>query len=76
MTPARKAKRSGWGGPRPGSGRPPGWGGPPEKVRRHRVVVMLADAELAALERLAEKSEQPLGTMAYRIVARALRRSR
>ena len=59
------------GGPRKGSGRP---AGPPEQVRRNRVVVMLTDAELAKLSALAEERDLPLGTAAYEIVARSLAR--
>lgn len=55
-------------------GRPPGTGGPPESVRRNRVVVMLTDAELATLHRLAESRELPLGTVAYQLLVRSLRR--
>ena len=54
-------------------GRPPGSGGPPESVRRNRVVVMLTDAELATLRRLAESRELPLGTMLYQLVNRSVR---
>lgn len=57
-------------------GRPPGTGGPPEEVRRNRVVVMLRDAELAKLHRLAEARGQPLGTVAYELLSPALRRAR
>lgn len=52
-------------------GRPPG---PPEQVRRNRVAVMLTDAELAQLERLAADQAVPLGTALHRLVSRALRR--
>jgi len=55
-----------------GRGRPKGSGGPPEKVRRNRVVVMLTDSELTKLERLAKGL--PLGTVAYEFVARGLAR--
>lgn len=64
------------GGPRVGAGRPRGSGRPPEEVRRNRVVVMLRDAEMAKLERLAEARELPLGTMAYELLAPALRRAK
>ena len=66
-----KLKR-GPGGARPGAGRKPG---PPELVRRNRVVVMLTDAELAELERRAERNDAPLGAVAYKIVAASLARS-
>lgn len=47
---------------------------PPELVRRHRVVIMLRDDELAKLERLADSMDSPLGTAAYELVARVLKR--
>ena len=47
---------------------------PAEEVRRNRVVVMLTDAELAKLERIAEAKDFPLGTVAYQIVASSLSR--
>ena len=49
-------------------------GGPPESVRRNRVVVMLTDGEFATLRRWADERELPFGTVAYEAVARALRR--
>ena len=55
-------------------GRPKGSGGPPEKVRRNRIVVMLTDGELTKLERLAEAKGLPLGTVAYEFVGRGLAR--
>ena len=55
-------------------GRPKGSGGPPENVRRNRVVVTLTDAELAKLRKWAKDRDLPLGTVAYEIVERALRR--
>ncbi len=66
--------KTGRGGGRPRMGRPKGSGGPPEKVRRNRVVVMLTDVELAKLHRLAETKALPLGTVAYELVARGLAR--
>ncbi len=62
-------KRTGRGGPRPGSGRPRG---PAGAVRRNRVVIMLTDSELAKLHRVAEAKDLPLGTVAYQIVATSL----
>jgi hypothetical protein len=35
---------------------------------------MLSDAELAKLRKLAKEQDLPLGTVAYEIVARSLRR--
>jgi hypothetical protein len=70
-------KKFGWGGRRPGAGRPRGSGkGPSPGARVNRVVAMLSDDELAALEKVAKREGLPLGTMAYRIIARALKRSR
>jgi len=57
-------------------GRPKGSGGPPEKIRRNRVVVMLTDAELEKLHRWAEEKDLPFGSVAYEIVGRALARRR
>lgn len=48
--------------------------GPTERVRRNRVAVMLTDAELEQLERLAIRDGKPLGTVAYEVLARGLRR--
>jgi len=63
--------RSGRGGPRVGAGRP---AGPIEELRRNRIAFMVTDTELAKLERLADERRLPLGTVAYEIVERALRR--
>jgi hypothetical protein len=54
----------------PKMGRP---AGPPENVRRNRVVVFVTDAELAKLHRMTEDSGRPLGTVAYELLGRALR---
>ena len=62
-------KKGAWGGPRRGAGPKPGSGGPPELVRRNRVVVMLTDAELRKLRKLADEKDLPLGTAAYEFVA-------
>lgn len=64
------------GGARSKMGRPPGTGGPPEEIRRNRVVVMVRDAELAALHRLADARGLPLGTVAYELFSKALRRAK
>ena len=68
----RRAKK------KPGKpGRPKGSGAKPrEEVRRNRAVIMVTDRELAALKRLAKASGVPVGTKAYEIIAKALRRSR
>jgi len=67
-------RKTGRGGPRPGAGRPKGSGQAPEAVRRNRIAFMVTDAELAKLEALAKMRKLPLGTVAYEIVERALRR--
>ena len=64
-------KSTGRGGPRPGSGRPRGKA---SDVRKNRVVVMVTDAELGKLHRLAESSKLPMGTVAYQILSAALKR--
>ncbi len=68
------ARKKGRGGRRPGAGRPKGTGGPPELRRRNRVVVLLTDAELSALSDLARESEVRVGTLAYQLIQRALRK--
>lgn len=67
----KPTKPKGRGGARPGAGRP---AGPPELVRRNRIVVLLADAELDRLERIA--GERPLGTVAYELLSAAIKRRR
>ena len=67
MAPMRKGKR---GGPRKGAGRKPIG----DKVRRHRVVVLLNDLELMQLQELAERRDLPVGTAAYELVAGCLKR--
>ncbi len=68
---------SGWGGRRPGAGRPKGSGrGSSPQARINRVVVMLDSDEFKILNRIARKEKLPLGTAAYRIMARSLRRHR
>lgn len=64
-------KKMGWGGPRKGAGRRPG---PESEVRRNRVTITLTDAELEKLKRWAEERDLPTGTVAYEVVARALKR--
>jgi hypothetical protein len=71
-----KKKSSGWGGRRPGAGRPAGTGkGPSPGARINRVVAMLSNDELKALKRIAKQKKLPLGTAAYEIIARTLKRS-
>ena len=64
-------RKAAWGGSRVGAGRKPG---PRGLVRRHRVVVMLTDAELARLRRAARGEGVPLGALAYRVLAAWLNR--
>jgi hypothetical protein len=40
------------------------------------VTVLLSDAELSTLRKLAERRDLPVGTVAYEIVARSLKRQR
>lgn len=56
-----------------GAGRPRG---PEEELRRNRVVVMLTDSNLATLQRLSKARELPIGTVAYEILERGLRRAK
>jgi hypothetical protein len=68
-------KKMGWGGRRPGAGRPPGTGtGPSKDARINRVVAMLSNDELKKLKRYARQAKLPLGTAAYQIIAKSLRR--
>jgi hypothetical protein len=68
-------KQSSWGGRRRGAGRPPGTGtGPSKNARVNRVVAMLSNDELSILQAHAKRERLPLGTAAYQIIARALRR--
>lgn len=57
----------------PRMGRPPK---PAEEVRRNRLVVMITDAELAALRALAGKRGVPQSTLAHEVLARLLRRQK
>jgi len=71
-----KSAKSGWGGKRPGAGRPKGSGkGPSPGARINRVVAMLSNDELKALKKIARQKKLPLGTAAYQIIARALKRN-
>ncbi len=72
-----RKKQSRWGGRRKGAGRPPGTGtGPSKHARINRVVAMLSNDELKILQAHAKREKLPLGTAAYRIIARVLRRVR
>jgi hypothetical protein len=70
-----RKKTSQWGGRRKGAGRPRGTGtGPSKHARINRVVAMLSNEELKTLQAHARRQKLPLGTAAYRIIAKALRR--
>jgi hypothetical protein len=72
-----RKKKSRWGGRRKGAGRPPGTGtGPSKHARINRVVAMLSNDELKILQAHARREKLPLGTAAYRIIAKTLRRLR
>lgn len=69
--------KRGWGGARPGAGRPRGSGpGPSADARRNRVAIMLSDGELARLERIARRRKLPLATLAHALLRRALLQAR
>ncbi|MGB0618528.1 MAG: hypothetical protein ACPGVZ_03595 [Myxococcota bacterium] len=54
-------KKFGWGGARPGAGRPKGSGsGPSPNARKNRVAILLTDTELKKLNRLAARKNAPL----------------
>lgn len=76
MAKKKTAKsKSGWGGRRPGAGRPKGTGtGPSPAARINRVVAMVSNDELKVLQRIAREQKLPLGTAAYQILARAIKR--
>jgi hypothetical protein len=68
-------KKFGWGGSRPGAGRPKGSGtGPSPFSRRNRVAVMLTDTELKKLRATARKARVPVSTAAYNLVSTALKK--
>ena len=56
---------------RPQRGRPPG---PPERVRPHRVVTFVTDAEMTKLEQICQGEEKSLSAVAHEILSRSLRR--
>jgi hypothetical protein len=79
MAAKKKArmKKGGWGGKRPGAGRPKGSGtGPSPNSRRNRVAIMLKDPELEKLTKLANKRGEGVATTAYRILTNGLKRAR
>lgn len=63
-------RKASWGGPRTGAGRRALAG----EARRNRVVVLVKDEELEKLRRLAGERRLPVGTVAYELLAKALRR--
>jgi hypothetical protein len=68
---------NGWGGRRSGAGRPKGSGrAPAGKARINRVVVMLDEDDYRVLERQARKTKLPLGTAAFELMHKALKRVR
>ncbi len=70
-------RKAGWGGARPGAGRPRGSGpGPSADARRNRVAIMLSDLEVARLERIARRRKLPLATLAHALLRQALLRAR
>ncbi|MGI9590607.1 MAG: hypothetical protein ACR2P8_04505 [Myxococcota bacterium] len=70
-------KNNGWGGRRAGAGRPKGSGRTPSaKARVNRVVVMLDEDDYRVLERQARKTKIPLGTAAFELMHKALKRMR
>ncbi len=73
---ARRKKKLGWGGRRPGAGRPKGSGsGPSPNSRKNRVAVMFTDTELKKLRALAKKRGVPVATVAYRLIERSVKRA-
>lgn len=70
-------KKNGWGGARPGAGRPKGSGkGPSPNARKNRVAIMLTDGELKKLRRLATRKKTPVATLAYELMAKTLMNQR
>jgi len=61
---------NGRGGVRKGAGRKPMTG----ETRRNRVVAFLSDREYRALKDFARKHDLPIGTAAYKLLARTLGR--
>ena len=47
---------------------------PTDQLRRNRILVTLTDAELAMLQRFAEKKELALGTAIHDVLVRSLKR--
>ena len=71
---AKAKKKFGWGGARPGAGRPKGSGqGPSPNARKNRVAIMLSDAELAKLTKVSARKDKPVATLAYELMAKGLR---
>ena len=66
-------KKFGWGGARPGAGRPKGSGSGPPNARKSRVATMLTDSEFKKLNRLAARKKASLATLAYEFMAKGLK---
>jgi len=70
-------KKFGWGGARPGAGRPKGSGNSPSPdSRKNRIAIMLTDGELEKLSRLATRKKTPVATLAYELMAKGLKSQR
>ena len=70
-------KSSSWGGARRGAGRPKGSGtGSSPNARVNRIAMMLTDAELAKVVRIANRKNMPIATLAYELFATGLRKLR
>ena len=54
-------------------GRPPG---PPETVRRNRVVTLLTDTEFKELTQIADEEEESVSALVHQIISRYLARHR
>ena len=65
-------KKSRRGGARKGAGRKPIG----IAARDERVVVLLTSAELKRLRELATRADVPVGSIAYKLLSRSLRRAR
>ncbi len=59
------------GGKRKRVGRP---AGPPETVRRNRVVAFVTDAELSKLHRISDERDLPMATVVYQLLVASLKR--
>ena len=59
------------GSHRPARGRPPG---PPDRVRPHRLVTFVTQAEMAQLRQICINEDKSLSALTHEILSRALRR--